>query len=231
MGDEDRIVATGADASGLYDPAWSPDGKTIVCYTVQPAGALTALVAVDVNSAKQQTFYRAESGILSDPVWLPDGSGLLALVRDQASNFVRRQLIHISYPDGRSHSVTRDTNNYTNLGLAADGHTAATVLNENHWNLFGMNRDLAGDVLQLTSGSPVHTFSWAPDSRLIIDQNYGLSALNPDAGSQTSLFAEETHWRRSPRHAPMDAISCSRWRCTTVAKPKTYGGWTPMAEI
>src|SRR5713226_9081587 len=132
-GADETTLASGSLDTGLVDPAWSPDGKTIVCVVAQPGGALSGLVAVDVASGKQNLFFTSNTSFLSRPVWLPDGTGLLA-----SGGSPRQQISVVSYPEGKSHAVTRDTNNYSDLSLAADGHTLATVLNQVHLNLYSL---------------------------------------------------------------------------------------------
>src|SRR5213083_782144 len=44
---EEKDLTSGSLAEGLIDPAWSPDGKVIVCPIQQPGDALSGLVAVD----------------------------------------------------------------------------------------------------------------------------------------------------------------------------------------
>ena len=80
-GEGDLIVAN-ADGSGekllskqttrLYDPAWSPDGKTIVAAEfMADASALSALDLFDpVTGAK--TIFKNSDLRLWSPIWLPD---------------------------------------------------------------------------------------------------------------------------------------------------------------
>src|ERR1700735_2378202 len=44
---EEKTLVPGISKQRLRDPAWSPDGKTIVCLINEPAGAISGLVAVD----------------------------------------------------------------------------------------------------------------------------------------------------------------------------------------
>jgi len=44
-------LVSGPEKERLDMPAWSPDGKVIVCYIVQPQGALTGLEALDAQGA------------------------------------------------------------------------------------------------------------------------------------------------------------------------------------
>jgi hypothetical protein len=67
---------------------------------------------------------------------LPDGSSLLALYFGRDTNFTRQQIVEISYRDHRARAVTHDINDYSDLGLSADGHMLATVLNQDHYDLF-----------------------------------------------------------------------------------------------
>src|SRR6266567_4716354 len=55
---EEKDLTSGSLAEGLIDPAWSPDGKVIVCPIQQPGDALSGLVAVDVAKGKRNLFRR-----------------------------------------------------------------------------------------------------------------------------------------------------------------------------
>jgi Tol biopolymer transport system component len=202
-GNEQKILATGPVSSGLYEPTWSPDGKTVVCYAIQAGDALTALVAVDVATGKQQIFFSAKSAIMDRPLWLPNGRGLLALSKDQNSNFNRQQIIYVSYPDGKSRPVTHDVNNYSDLSISADGHTLASVLNEPHWELFVTPTTGAqAEPQQVTTGAPARTFTWTHDNQLIVDQQYMLSVLNPASGAKSALMSEEGAFPSQPASCP-----------------------------
>jgi eukaryotic-like serine/threonine-protein kinase len=182
-GGEEQILYTGPISGGLNDPAWSPDGKTIVCMVVQPGNAFSGLVAFDIASGKQQLFFSAPDTVWERPVWLPDGTGLVAL-----SSLGRSQIKFVSYPGGKSSAVTRDINDYSDPSLSGDGHTLATVSREAHLALFTTPAPPSGGPLrQLIGGHPIYHFSWTRDSQLVIESRSGLSLLNPANGSNTAL--------------------------------------------
>ena len=195
-GGDETTLASGSLDTGLVDPAWSPDGKTIVCVVAQPGDALSGLVAVDVASGKQNLFFTSNTTLLSRLVWLPDGTGLLAssglLASAASANPTRQQIIVVSYPAGKSHPVTRDTNNYSDVSLAADGHTLATVLNQVRLNLYSMPEAGTGaQAQQVSSGAPVYSFGWTRDGQLIAGQESSLNLLDSDSGLKTPLTTEE----------------------------------------
>ncbi len=192
-GGDEKTLTSGPLSSALYDAAWSPDGKVIICATLQPGDAISGLVAVDTSTGKQHLLFGTGASIITQPVWLPDGSGLLALVRNQSSNYTRHQISLVSYPGGQLHPITRDTNDYAGLSISADGRTIATVLREPHWNLFVTSAPAAGsgDMKQVTAGSMVGTFSWTSDGQLLVEQDKGLNLINPDTGAKNSLATEE----------------------------------------
>ncbi len=139
----EKVLTSGPAGQGLSAPAWSPDGKTILCLATQPGTALTGLMAVDANTGLQR-LVMSSGDALGLPTWMPDGSGLLALDSDRTSNYTRAQIVFVSYPDGWVNPVTRDTNNYSDLSLAANGQLLATVLSEGRWNLAVMSTASAG---------------------------------------------------------------------------------------
>jgi Tol biopolymer transport system component len=117
---EETVLTGGVNSQGLLNPAWSPDGKTILCVVNQPGDALSGLMAVDARSGQQRLVLSSDSGLAS-PTWLPDGSGLLVLERTRSSNFALQQIVFVIYPEGRIDPVARDTNNYSDLSVAANG--------------------------------------------------------------------------------------------------------------
>jgi eukaryotic-like serine/threonine-protein kinase len=186
-GGEETILSSGSLTAGLYDPAWSPDGKTIVCTAIQPGTAFSGMVAIEVASGKQRVFFTSNDRFVQRPVWMPDGSGLIAL-----SSFSGGQIIFVSYPEGKLLPVTRDTNSYSDPSLAGDGRNVASVLSEGHWNLFAMPAGAPATQLhQLTSGAPVYRFGWTRDGRLIRIAPSGLTLLDPATGNNTSFAVAE----------------------------------------
>ncbi len=169
------------------DPAWSPDGKTILCVTYG-SGAGNRVVAVDAISGKQNLILEHKEGFLHDPAWLPDGRGLMATAIGEETNFTRYQIVEISYPEGAIRAVTHDVGDYSGLSLSANGKMLATVMSQAHYDLYMTPASAlaSGQVQQLTSGARVYEFSWTPDGKIIVD-HVNLNVLNPDTGSEAPL--------------------------------------------
>ncbi len=186
----ETVLASGPSNQELYNPAWSPDGKTIVCNVVQPGEADSGLMAVDASTGKQQLFLSSDD-FLALPTWMPDGTGLLVLDSNQASNYARSQIVFVSYPEGKLNPITRDTNNYFYPSVASSGHELATVLSEERWNLFVMSAASQGsDARQVEPANPFTNFTWTHDGRLIYDKDSTLHWVNPDSGAKGVVVPE-----------------------------------------
>ena len=197
-GSDEKTIAKGPLNEAVFDLAWSPDGKTIVMPLSQPGDALGGMDAIDVESGKRSPFLISTDLFFRRPVWLPDGSGLLALAVPIFSN--QSQIVHISYPSGRVSPVTRDTSTYTDLSLAADGHTLATVQGQRHMTPYVTSDGATSSQSRpLTmEGSPSYEIGWTRDGQLLISvSNTGVTLLNPDSGTKTPLFSST----RSPGFA------------------------------
>jgi serine/threonine protein kinase len=195
---QERVLSGGALSDGLRDPDWSPDGATIVCYVIQPGTALSGLVAVDVASGQHKLFSVANASVFIRPTWLPDGSGLVVLNVDPIANLSRAQIGLVSYPRGTVRPITRDTNNYSSVSVAGDSRTLATVLLEDHWNLYIEPAAAGGEEQQVTSGASVYSFSWMKDGQLAVDQDSALSLINPASGNKTMLPTEQGSLTTAP---------------------------------
>jgi len=191
---EEHDLVTGTMDKYLDDPAWSPDGKTVICMIHQPTiSSLAGLVAINPLTGKQALLF-ATAGYLERPTWLPDGNGLLVLLRDKETNFLRSQIVHVSYPAGKFRRVTHDLSDYSDLSLSADGHALATVLGESNSALYLTSAWSLGSVQaeQLFSLSGAVGFSWTPSGQLIIPQDlYRLDLFRLESRDRTPLTSLE----------------------------------------
>jgi Tol biopolymer transport system component len=200
-GSEEKTILTGPLNEAQLDVAWSPDGKTIVMPLSQPGDALGGMDAIDAETGKRHPFLISKDLFFSKPVWLPDGSGLLALGVPAFSS--QNQIVLISYPSGKVSPVTRDTNSYTDLSLAADGHALATVERQIHNTSYIVPGGASSSqARQLTmEGSPSYEVGWTRDGQLLMSvANTGVTLVNPDSGAKTPLFTQN--------HFPGFARSC-----------------------
>jgi len=191
QGGVESPLVSGPTSQYLNYAAWSPDGKVIVCYIIQPQGALTGLEVVDAESGQRRALLRSESGIVSLPEWLPDGSGLLALNRDATSNYKRRQVIRVSYPEGAITPVTRDAGDYYAISVARSAPILAAVSGEQRWSL----QTTAGggaraDAKDLTKASEGLFISWTWDGKLITEKDNRLRLVDAESGAQ-SIFGTD----------------------------------------
>jgi eukaryotic-like serine/threonine-protein kinase len=188
---QETALATGLNGQAFYNPAWSPDGKIILCVVNQPGDALAGLMAVDARNGQQHLVLSSDSGFAS-PTWLPDGRGLLVLERSRMSSFTQQQIVFVVYPEGRRDPVTRDTNNYSDLSVAANGQVLATVLSEDRWNLYVTPAASGGvDARQVAPAAAFTNFFWTHDGRLIHDKDNKLNWVNPDTGAKGTFATLE----------------------------------------
>jgi Tol biopolymer transport system component len=186
---QETALTSGSESQSLVNPAWSPDGKTILCVVNHPGNALTGLMAIDVATGKQQLVLSSDSVLIS-PTWLPEGRGLLVLVRGADTNFTRQQIYFVVYPAGKMDAITRDTNNYSDLSVAANGQILATVLSEERWNLEVMPFNGGADAHPVAPAQMYTNFTWTRDGRLLNDRDNRLTWVNPDSGAK-GVFATE----------------------------------------
>jgi Tol biopolymer transport system component len=202
-GGEEKTLTHGSlsEYTGAGALAWSPDGKVIVMALSQPGNALGGLDAIDAETGKRHVFLMSKEWFITRPVWLPDGSGLLALAAMFAG---QTQIVHVAYPSGKVAMVTRDTNNYIDLSLAADGHTLTTVESQRDAAVYVSSDGSAGSEgrqLAIEGPSPFEV-GWMPNGQMLVTQFSGiLTRLNPETGATTPV-ASQIQFRGFGRACP-----------------------------
>ena len=211
---EEKNLATGPMREQLLDPAWSPDGKTITCVISQPGTALSGLLAIDPETGRQNQFATSDTLYFVRPAWLPDGRGLL--VMGQLPYSAQQQIFFVSFPDGKTTPVTRDTNSYVDLSLSADGHTAAAVLRQAHIIQSVLATGSASSPERpFGSGSLNDMVSWTRDGKLLASAaGGGLSLANLESGAPTPFASQvpATNFARgcADGHVVFDALNSKR---------------------
>jgi serine/threonine protein kinase/Tol biopolymer transport system component len=189
---DERTLVSGSKSQSLYGPAWSPDGKVIVCGQLNVGGTIASLVAFDVADGKQRIFFASNSQAVENAAWMPDGNGLIGTLREQATNFNQSRIAYVTYPSGKLASITRDTNNYYDLSVAASGKSIAAILSESRWNIFAMPSSGTSQQGHNLAPSLADTnFTWTTDGFLIADQSAVLNRIDPATGAKTTIVTQE----------------------------------------
>ena len=193
-GSEELTIATRSDGNRLSidGPAWSPDGKTIVCGTAWwDTGYHMNLVEFDVADKHETPLGQQQWGSILQTAWLEDRSGLIISARDQATSPF--QLWRISYPQGTSVKITNDTTEYEGVSLSRDGNTIVSVHTGREANVFvAPDGDAlrAKSIVASTSGYK-YGLNWTRTGKIVYSTRAGsnqvISAINPDGSDQTQL--------------------------------------------
>ena len=190
---DERVLASGPRSESLYNPAWSPDGKIIVCSQLNVNGVLMSLAAVDIARGTKTTFFGKISEPFENPTWMPDGSGLFGILHGLIGpDYNRTQIAFVSYPEGKLSPITHDVNEYSYLSVAANGKTLSAVMSEGHWNIYVLPGSVStGEARMLTSAVADTNLTWTADGQLIDDQSNRLNRIDPATGNKSAIVTEE----------------------------------------
>jgi len=195
-GSPDRALFSNTPlASNSFEPAWSPDGKTIVIPLAQPTqDTIAGLQEVDAATGKQHTGMLSSERLYFGAVWLPDGSGLVMSTVSQMTS-LHGQLALVSYPGGEFRQLTTDTNDYFHPGISADGRSilASQVHGNFQIEVAPANSPDAVQPVPLASRRDVWRWDWAADGRLVIPQNPDIRLVNP-TGGEAVLLSDAQHF-------------------------------------
>ncbi|HLL77057.1 MAG TPA: protein kinase [Pyrinomonadaceae bacterium] len=201
-GTGERIVTTHRGAELFATPArptapaWSPDGRVLICALGRPNDTLSLLEVQLEGGAERQIGTQRWSNIDS-LAWLPDGSGLMLSARDQSSP--QSQVWRVAYPSGEAHRVTNDLNEYHGMSLSGDAQTMAVVQSARDTDLWVMPAGRpASEARAVTSGTGKADgswgISWTPDGKIVYGSNASgnrdIWLLDTERGTQKQLTSD-----------------------------------------
>jgi DNA-binding winged helix-turn-helix (wHTH) protein/Tol biopolymer transport system component len=190
-GTNPRVIFTGL-LPAPDDPAWasSSDGDfVVVCVRVRD-GVQGELAAIDVNTGSLHIFYTGNSAMRT-PQWLPGGKGLL--VRYGGPEEGHWQIGYVSYPAGKFHPVTTDTNSYSSgISTTADGAAFVTTQRDFTDDVYVMpiGSQQTGPVRAIFSGQRLTGIAWTRQGRLLTSAEGRLLRFLPQGGEPEVLVSE-----------------------------------------
>jgi eukaryotic-like serine/threonine-protein kinase len=184
-------------------PAWSPDGATILALAGSSRpGVPTIAYAVDVATGTAKPIGEPW-GMVRDVQWLPDGRSYLITGLD-LSGLASPQIWRVTYPEGERSRVTNDLNAYVGASLSSDGRSLATVQTSTTASIYvmdGPDKEPALLIGGAGRADGAQGIAWMPDGRLVYTSTAsGLSQVwiaDRDGGNQRQLTT-----RTPPAWAP-----------------------------
>ena len=127
-------------------PKWAPDGSTILVRAFNSLGGTVEkshIAEISIAEKTLRVLGTKELYSIYDINWFKDGSGFLFSAQETQNSPI--QIYRATYPEGEFYPVTNDINNYSVVGLSADGKTIITLksnASSSIWSLNPANRQL-----------------------------------------------------------------------------------------
>ncbi|HEX8816344.1 MAG TPA: protein kinase [Terriglobales bacterium] len=192
-GTNEKSIYSATMTNIAQDAAWSPDGKNIAVSLLDQNGAiLTSLATLDPDTGKLQTIAQPPYTMLSSLSWLSPGHALAAISTSMESLTNAQQISLVTYPEGKIHPITADTNDYANLSTSSDGKTIATVMRQSTRDVYvssGQKPDYS-DIKRVTSSDPVPSIGWDKDGNLLAQEGASIHVLDLNGNQKAELGAE-----------------------------------------
>lgn len=174
----------------IGSPAWSPDGKNILCFAYEQNQG--KMVEIDVKDGTEKTFGNKKWQGISRIMWTADGGGLIISAVEPGEE--KFQIYYLSYPEAELQRITNDTNSYNGIGQTTDSSTLLAIKTDQQSEIWLANDSAHIDnakQITLSKSDGCCGISWTPDNRILFSSTAGGSldiwSMNPDGSKKKQL--------------------------------------------
>jgi serine/threonine protein kinase/dipeptidyl aminopeptidase/acylaminoacyl peptidase len=192
-GSNERVLHMAPERNSQKSVAWSPDGlRVAVSFADVGSSAAGTISVFDFASTQFRSFVELHDKAPTQLAWSPDGRWLLTTYGGRGESFSLQDQIGIfSYPGGKFHTITNDTNNHATLSVSSDGRTLATVQNQLTSEIQLLSASGAG-VASPVAGLPaqgfISSFDWLGNDELIVSKGLHLLRLKTDGSNVSTIL-------------------------------------------
>ena len=200
---ERELLAAEPSTSFGSNPAWSPDGKTIVVgqiFSNGPSPGRCVITGVDVETATVRRISPEDWSTCYRIEWRADGEGMafIGTKYGEANTIRRDQVFHISAKDGSARRLTSDPSRKGggSLGITDSNDVLAVPFSRSS-QIWVMDPKGAGkSAKRLTNGSADGRAGLVPlrDGRIAFitrtGENLGIWTIDADGGNRRQLLAD-----------------------------------------
>jgi serine/threonine protein kinase len=192
-GSNERVLDIAPERISQKSVAWSPDGRRVAVAIADVGSSIAGSISMfDFASSQLRPFVELHDKAPTQLAWSPDGRWLLATYGGRGESFSLQDQIGIfSYPSGKFHTVTNDTNNHATLTISSDGHTLATVQNQVTSEIQLLPASGTGPA-SLVPGLPaqgfISAFDWLGNDELVVSKGLRLLRMRTDGSSSSSIL-------------------------------------------
>ncbi|MEP7336590.1 MAG: winged helix-turn-helix domain-containing protein [Acidobacteriota bacterium] len=179
-GTEERKLVTRKrpEMISLQGPAWSPEGRMIVCAvgTVAGADSTMRVLAVNLADGSEQPVGDQTWTAIGQVAWLGDGSGIVFNAWRRTSAMYGDQLWLLTFPRGEARRITNDMTSYEGVSVSKDSSVLVSGRTDRVSRIWIVPANEAGldtaRATQIQSGfgdnySERFGLDWMPDGRLV----------------------------------------------------------------
>ena len=189
-GSNEEVLATrhGDQKLSVHGPAWSPDGKTVLCPEIRWESKYhERLIAFDVNTKSEQEIGPSWFQILQVG-WQEDMQSLIICAR--AGNSSPFRLWRIDLSGGTPKQITPDLDDYQ--GVSISGGKIVTIKTNLLWRLWVSTLGDLQHATPVTSGGGFrYGLAWTSRGRIVYSsmaqEKFNISSINPDGSDPVQL--------------------------------------------